>query len=51
MYKIMMISGGGTRRVFTSGLTCYEALDLCDQLNYEWVDENGFAWTLEIEEE
>lgn len=51
MYKIMMTSGGGTRRVFTSGLTYYEALDLCDQLDYEWVDENGFAWTLEIEEE
>lgn len=49
-YCIIMHSGGGTDRLLFDGLTFEEANELCEQYNWELVDENCFVWDLSIEE-
>lgn len=48
---VKMASGGGTVYRFASGLTEEEALDMCADNNWQYVDENGFVWELYAEED
>lgn len=51
MWKITMSSGGGTVRTFASGLSKEEAEEIAAGYGWEFVDENGFAWALDVEED
>lgn len=52
MYKIIMISPGGTKHDFHGGFeTELLAVEYARNNNYEFVDENGFVWNLEVVEE
>lgn len=48
-WTVIMQSEGGTTYNFMSCLTEQEALDLCVQYNWQFVDENGFEWGLYAE--
>ena len=50
MYKIVM-KASRVRKDFLGSLSWGEAQNLCESYNWEWMDENGFVWELEIEEE
>lgn len=51
-YKIVMESCGGTSRDFMSGFdTWEEAEEMAESYDYEFCDENGFVWSLSVEEE
>lgn len=51
MFKIVMISWGGTRRDFMCGFTTFrEAQKFCEEHNWIFED-GGYIWDLEIEEE
>lgn len=47
---IVMHSGGGTDRLYMSELTFKEANEICEAMNWEFVDENCFVWDLSIED-
>lgn len=47
--KITMSSGNGTVREFMGGLHWRDALAICKNYDWEWMDENGFVWELAIE--
>ena len=49
-YCIVMHSGGGTDRIYMSELTFKEANEICESMNWEFVDENCFVWDLSIED-
>lgn len=52
MYKIIMVSPGGTKRDVHGGFkTMGEAAKYADENNWEFCDENGFVWYLEIDKE
>lgn len=50
-YTVYIVSGGGVKYSLIWFETEEEAEEFCDQNNWEWMDENGFVWYLEIEEE
>ena len=49
-YAVMQISGS-TKRCGGWFPTYKEAEEFCDYYDWEWMDENGFVWSLIIEEE
>lgn len=48
-WTVFMQSEGGTIYDFASGLTEKEALELCVQYDWKFMDENGFVWELYAE--
>ena len=51
-WKIVMISDGGTKRVFLSGFASEaEANAAAEHEGWRFVDENRFEWRLEVEED
>lgn len=53
MYKIVMVSWGGTRHDFMCGFaTEQEATEMCEQYGWHYQqEEGGYIWDLEIEED
>lgn len=52
MYKVIMVSPGGTKRDFQGGFdAAYKAEDFARQSGFEYCDENGFVWRLEVVDE
>lgn len=51
MPKVYMTSGNGCEFLFQSCSTEQEAIDLCDGFGWEYIDDNGFRWSLEIRED
>lgn len=50
MYRIMMESWGGTKKLFMDDLTEEEAVEICE--SYNWMVESingGYIWDLVIE--
>lgn len=51
MFKITMESGGGTVREFMGGFESEEeAIRTADFYDWNFTDENGFDWSLDVEE-
>ena len=50
-YRVVMCSGGGTKVTFASDMTHSEASQLAEDCGWEYTDENGFVWNLEVEED
>ena len=48
MYKIYMQSGL-TVYVFASFDNYEDALEFCELYNWEYIDENGFQWSLDLD--
>lgn len=48
-FKIIAESWGGTRRDYMTGLSHEEALDVCEDMN--WQLDTGYIWDLVIEED
>lgn len=49
MYKIIMVSPGGTKKDFQGGFnSAKEAEDVARESGYEYCDENGFVWRLDV---
>ena len=48
---IYMVSGQGCEFLFQNCETEQEAVQICESLDWEIVDENGFHWSLEIRED
>ena len=51
LYRITMSSGHGTVKEYMGGLWREDAEAICNEYNWHWVDENGFEWELDIEED
>lgn len=52
MYKIIMVSPGGVKRDLHGGFnTESEAAEYAADLNWEYCDENGFVWRLDVAED
>lgn len=49
-YKIQM-SSCSVRKDYVGGLTEREAIDICEEYNWEYMDENGFVWSLDYVED
>ena len=50
MYNVYISTGFfGVEHLLTSFDTKEEAVDFCEKNNWEYTDENGFQWHLEIE--
>lgn len=50
MYKVIMRSGP-VKYDFQGGFETEEqAIELAEEYNFRWIDENGFEWSLEIRE-
>lgn len=51
-YKITMESGGGTVYDFMSGFESeQEAIEVAEHYDWHFTDENGFDWSLSVDEE
>ena len=51
MFKVIMVSEGGTKRDFHDGFnTMHDAIEFVSSYNWRWYDENMFCWSLDIEE-
>lgn len=52
LWKISMVSEGGTKRDFLSGFASEaEANETAEREGWSFVDENCFEWMLEVEED
>ena len=52
MYKIVMMSMGGTKTDMFTKLSYTEAIEICEDYGWEVESPNGgYVWDLEIEEE
>ena len=52
MYKVIMVSPGGTKRDFQGDFYSSNAAeDFVRENGYEYCDENGFVWRLEVVED
>ena len=51
MTKVYMVSGQGSEFVFQSCETEQEAVEICEEYGWEFTDDNGFTWNLEIRED
>ena len=50
MYNIYMTTGVfGLKCILTFFSTLEEAVTFCEENNWEYIDENDFHWSLEIE--
>lgn len=51
-WKVVMVSDGGTKRDFSSDFKSEaEAISAAEEADWSFVDENGFEWRLEVEED
>lgn len=50
MFKIQ-ISCGWIRHDWLSGLTEGEAIEICEENNWQWIDENNFCWDMDYVDE
>ena len=50
MFKII-ISSGWITHDWLSGLTESEAIEICQDNNWEWYDENQFCWSMDYVED
>lgn len=50
MFKVI-IRSRIVKHDFMSGLSFKEAEELCEEYDWVWVDENGFAWDMEIDDD
>ena len=51
-WKIVMESGGGTRYDFMGGFeTEEEAIQVAQSYEWHFTDENGFDWSLDVDED
>lgn len=51
-WKVVMVSDGGTKRDFSSDFKSEaEAISAAEEADWHFVDENGFEWRLEVEED
>ena len=48
---IYMTSGHGCEFLFQKCNNEHDAVEVCESLGWEMVDENGFCWSLEIRED
>lgn len=52
MYKIQMVSLGGTRKdMYTGFETEQEAIDICEDFGWVACPDGGYEWDLDIVEE
>lgn len=51
MYKVVMVSMGGTRQDMFTGLTYENAQKICEDYGWEVAPDGGYVWDLEIEED
>ena len=51
MFTLRIHSGGGTVLDFMGGLTEAEAVEIGDYYGWRWIDENGFCWDMDFDEE
>lgn len=51
MFKVQIVSAGGVRYDLICGLTEQEAIDFCEENNWEYMDENCFVWDLDYVED
>lgn len=52
MYRVMMVSPGGTKKHFHGGFTTEEqAEEFAAYYDWQHIDENGFRWSLEVEQD
>lgn len=51
LYRIIMVSLGGTKRTMYTGLTEEVAVEICENLGWTACPDGGYEWDLEIEEE
>ena len=49
LFRIMLVSGGGTRREYIGGLNFEDAYHICE--NNQWEIDLGYIWDMEIEED
>ena len=50
MYRVLMVSWGGTRRVLWDDMTYKDALRFCEDNGWLYCPDGGYEWDLEIEE-
>ena len=50
MFKVQMVAGC-VRHDYCGGLTEQEAIDFCEENNWEHMDENCFVWDLDYVED
>lgn len=49
MYNIYLISARGTKKHYMECATEAEAYEVCEEMNWEYKDENNFVWRLEVQ--
>ena len=50
-YTLYIISDGSIKLAFLSNVSYDEALQEAEYYNWRWIDENGFEWRMEIDED
>jgi hypothetical protein len=50
MFEVYKESSGGVKRYVTEFDTEEEAVEFCDSMDWEYVDENRFVWDLDYRE-
>lgn len=50
-YTLYIVSDGGTKLPFLSNVLYNMAFEEAEYYNWRWIDENGFEWRMEIEED
>lgn len=48
MFNIYLISNRGYRKHYMECATESEAFEVCEEMNWKYIDENKFCWRLEI---
>lgn len=51
MYKIMLESWGGTRKVLIEDMSYDDALEFCESYNWEYCMNGGYIWDMIIDEQ
>lgn len=51
MYKIMLESWGGTRKVLIEDMSYDDALEFCESYNWEYCMDGGYIWDMIIDEQ
>ena len=49
-YKVVMRSWGGVKRDMYVNLTRAEAMEICEDYDWQVAPDGGYVWDLEIEE-
>lgn len=50
-FKVCIVSVGGVRHDLYCDLTEVEAIEICEENNWEWCDENCFVWSMDYMED